>query len=183
MLPPRKLENGRYWKSLSDASPPRICLGRITSALGIKGEVKALAAVDDLETLEAIGELQLDTVSYTILGVRFQKNNLILKLAGVQTREQAERLVGKDIWIDAGRLPKLPDGEYYWFEILGLKVFRADTGGYVGTVKAIMPTPAHDVYVVQEEGAEYLIPAVAEVILVIDADQGRVVIAPEGLMA
>jgi 16S rRNA processing protein RimM len=93
--------------------------------------------------------------------------------------------VGKDIWIDSGRLPKLPDGEYYWFEILGLKVFRADTGGYVGRVKAIMTTPAHDVYVVQEqeEGAEYLIPAVAEVILSIDADQGRVVIAPEGLTA
>jgi 16S rRNA processing protein RimM len=170
---------------LSDATPPRICLGRITSAHGIKGEVKARAAVDDLETLESIGELQLDAVSYTILAVRFQKNNLILKLAGVQTREQAERLVGKDIWIDSGRLPKLPDGEYYWFEILGLKVFRADTGGYVGRVKAIMPTPAHDVYVVQEqeEGAEYLIPAVAEVILSIDADQGRVVIAPEGLTA
>jgi 16S rRNA processing protein RimM len=91
--------------------------------------------------------------------------------------------VGKDIWIDPGRLPALPVGEYYWFEILGLAVFRADTGGLVGRVKAIMPTPAHDVYVVQEGDAEYLIPAVAAVILDIDPDQGRVVIAPEGLAA
>jgi 16S rRNA processing protein RimM len=168
---------------LNEAGPRRICLGRITSAHGIQGEVKARAAVDDLETLEAGGEFYLDGVSYQILSVRFHKNNLILSLAGVQTREQAERLVGKDLWIDAGRLPTLPDGEYYWFEILGLAVFRADTGDFVGRVKAIIPTPAHDVYVVQDEEAEYLIPAVAEVILAIDPDQGRVVIASEGLTA
>jgi 16S rRNA processing protein RimM len=90
-------------------------------------------------------------------------------------------LVGKDIWIDPERLPTLPAGEYYWFEILGLRVFRADTGDYVGKVTAIMPTPEHDVYVVQEEKVEYLIPAVAEVILSIDPDQGQLMIAPEGL--
>ena len=97
--------------------------------------------MDDLETLEAVGELELDTTSYQILAARFQKNSLILSLAGVQTREQAERLVGKDIWLDPERLPTLPAGEYYWFEILGLRVFRADTGDYVGKVTAIMPTP------------------------------------------
>ena len=127
---------------MNDSAPRRICLGRITSVHGLKGEVKALAAVDDLETLEAVGELELDTASYQILAARFQKNSLLLSLAGVQTREQAERLVGKDIWLDPERLPTLPAGEYYWFEILGLTVFRADTGGYVGKVKAIMPTPA-----------------------------------------
>ncbi len=144
---------------MNEGASRRICLGRITSAHGIKGEVKALAAVDDLETLEAVGELELDTVSYQILAARFQKNSLLLSLAGVQTREQAEKLVGKDIWIDPERLPKLPAGEYYWFEILGLTVFRADTGGYVGRVKAIMPTPAHDVYVVQEEECRILDPS------------------------
>jgi 16S rRNA processing protein RimM len=51
----------------------------------------------------------------------------------------------------------------------------------LGKVQAIMPTPAHDVYVVQEGEVEYLIPAVAEVILSIDPDQGRILIAPEGL--
>jgi 16S rRNA processing protein RimM len=158
-------------------------LGRITSAHGLKGEVKALVAVDDVETLEAVGALELGTVSYQILSARFQKNHLILSLAEVQTREEAEQLVGRDIWINSSRLPKLAAGEYYWFEILGLEVFRADTGGYVGKVKAIMPTPAHDVYVVQQEEAEYLIPAVAEVILSIDPDKQRLLIAPEGLAA
>jgi 16S rRNA processing protein RimM len=166
---------------LNEAAPGRICLGRITSAHGIKGEVKALAAVDDLETLAAVGELELDTVSYQILAARFQKNCLLLSLAGVQSREQAEKLVGKDIWIDSGRLPKLPAGEFYWFEILGLSVYRADNGDYLGRVMAIMPTPAHDVYVVQEGEVEYLIPAVADLILSIDPDQGRLLIAPESL--
>lgn len=168
---------------MNEDTARRICLGRITSAHGLKGEVKAQVAVDDLETLETVGVIELDTVPYRILTARFQKNNLILNLAQVRTREEAENLAGKDIWIDPGRLPELPAGEYYWFQIVGLKVFRADTGGYVGKIKAIMPTPAHDVYVVQEETAEYLIPAVADVILSIDPEQGRLVIAPEGLTA
>jgi 16S rRNA processing protein RimM len=155
---------------LNKAAPGRICLGHITGAHGIKGEVKALAAVDDLETLAAVGALELDAVSYDLVAARFQKNSLILCLAGVQTREQAEMLVGQEIWIDPVRLPPLPPGEYYWFEILGLSVFRADTGGYVGKIQAIMPTPAYDVYVVQENEVEYLIPAVAEMILSIDPE-------------
>lgn len=168
---------------MNESTARRICLGRITSAHGLKGEVKAQVAVDDLETLETVGVIELGAVSYQILTARFQKNNLILNLAEVQTREEAEKLAGEDIWIDSDRLPKLPAGEYYWFEILGLEVFRADSGAYVGRVKAIMPTPAHDVYVVQEEEAEYLIPAVAEMILSIDPEQGRLIIASEGLAA
>ena len=168
---------------MNDSDSRRICLGRITGAHGLKGEVKALVAVDDLETLEAVGVIAVGSGSYQILAARYQKNKLILRLNGVQTREEAEQLAGKDIWIDATRLPALAAGEYYWFEILGLEVFRADTGAYVGQVKAIMPTPAHDVYVVQADTAEYLIPAVADFILAIDPDQGRLVIAPEGLAA
>jgi 16S rRNA processing protein RimM len=158
-------------------------LGRITGVHGLKGEVKALAAVDDLETLAALGVLELDGDSYDLLAARFQKKHLLLSLAGVHTREQAHKLVGKDIWIDPARLPRLPVGEFYWFEILGLSVYRADTGCYVGKIKAVMPTPAHDVYVVQEKEREYLVPAVAEVILSIDPDQGRLIIAPQGLTA
>jgi len=168
---------------LNKAEPGRICLGRITGAHGLKGEVKAQVAVDDLETLTAVGALEIATASYDLVSGRFQKNGLLLCLAGVETREQAEKLVDKEIWIDPARLPQLPAGEYYWFEILGLSVFRVDTGGYVGKIKAIMPTPAHDVYVVQEAEVEYLVPAVAAVILSIDPDQGRLVIAPEGLTA
>jgi 16S rRNA processing protein RimM len=168
---------------LNKGATGRICLGRITGVHGLKGELKALVAVDDLETLMAVAALELDTASYLIANARFQKNSLLLNLVGVHTRAQAEKLVGQDIWIDPTRLPALPEGEYYWFEILGLSVFRADNGGYLGKVKAIMPTPAHDVYVVQEQEAEYLIPAVATVILSIDPDHGRLEIAPEALTA
>lgn len=168
---------------MSDVASRLICLGRLTSAHGIKGDVKALAAVDDLETLTALGEVVIDAVPYKISAARFQKRSLVLSLAGVRTRDQAEGLVGKDIWVDPGRLPALPDGEFYWFEVLGLEVYRADTGGYLGRVQDILPTPAHDVYVIRDNDLEYLVPAVAEVILAIDLDQGRLVITPHGLAA
>ena len=166
---------------MSDPTPPRICLGCITGAHGLKGEVKAQAAIDDLETLAALASLEINGVAYRVEAARFHKNSLVLSLAGVTTRNQAEWLVGREIWIDRQQLPPLPEGEYYWFEILGLEVFRADTGACLGKVTAIMPTPGHDVYVVQGTTGEYLIPAVAEAIVAIEPEPGRIVVAPAGV--
>jgi len=171
---------------LSETGAPatdKIFLGRIVGVHGLKGEVKATVGLDDVDTLEAVGQVELDGVPYRLLTARLHKNCLFLRLMGVQDRGQAEKLVGQAIWLDRHRLPLLPAGEFYWCEILGLPVFQADTGAYLGKVAAIIPTPAHDVYVVRDKEEEYLIPAVAEAIVAIDPDAGRLVVAPEYVAA
>ncbi len=167
--------------SKTEADPPaRIRLGRVVGVHGIKGEVKAILEVDGTEVLEQAPALQVGTRKYELLGFRYHKRHYLLQLAEVQDRDQALALVGQDIWLESRWLPALAAGEYYWHQIIGLEVYQAETDEYLGQVAAIMPTPAHDVYIVRRGGEEFLVPAVAAVILAVDLEHGRLVIAPEG---
>ncbi|AEB08624.1 ribosome maturation factor RimM [Desulfobacca acetoxidans] len=168
---------------VSASTPRLICLGRVIGVHGIRGEIKVQAEIDDLATLDAVAELWIGGALYRLAEGRFHKRHLLLRVEGVQTRQQAEELVGEPVLVERSCLPALPAWEYYWFEILGLMVYRADNGGYLGKVAAIVPTPAHDIYVVQKHESELLIPAVAEVIQAIDLTEGRLLVSSEGLAA
>jgi 16S rRNA processing protein RimM len=79
-------------------------------------------------------------------------------------------------------VPARSDGEYYWYEIIGLPVFL-DTGKRIGIIRRIVPGAGHDIYVVQEGVKEILIPAVHEVIREVDLKKGKVIITEmEGLL-
>ncbi len=166
---------------MSEKAPDRVCIGRITRPHGLRGEVRAWIEVDDPETLAALHHIEVDGVRYRLLDVRVQKNAFLLSLADVTTREEAQGLAGREIWIDPRQLPPLPAGEYYQFEVVGLPVYLAETMAYVGEVTGILATPAHDVYVIQGQGVEYLVPAIAQVIVSIEPEHKRLVITAAGL--
>ena len=75
----------------------------------------------------------------------------------------------------------LPSGEYYQFQLLGLSV-QTKEGNPLGTLSAVLQTGSNDVYVVESEGNELLIPAIEEVIIEVDLLNGRLIVdLPEGL--
>jgi 16S rRNA processing protein RimM len=79
-------------------------------------------------------------------------------------------------------LPELAEGEFYWCDLLGLKVVT-DLGEFLGTLTDIIATGSNDVYVVKNDSREYLIPALADVVLEVDLDEGKMVVSPpEGLL-
>ena len=89
---------------------------------------------------------------------------------------------GKVVLIDPAELPPLDEDEYYWQDILGMRVV-SETGEDMGTVKEIVPTGSNDVYVVWKEAQEFLIPATKDVIISIDMEGRTIVIRPlEGLL-
>ena len=104
----------------------------------------------------------------------------------MSTRDQAESLVGCELWIPRSSLPPLDEDTHYWVDLIGLSVFTAD-GEYLGRISDIIATGANDVYVVKTpEGypvEEILLPAIASVILEVDQqDQKMIVELPEGLI-
>ena len=106
-----------------------------------------------------------------------------LALAGIDSRDRAEQLVGQEVLGDRRRFPPLPPGEYYWFQLLGLPVYDAGNGALLGHLQEILPTPGHDVYVVVEGRREVLFPAVEEVIVEINLAEGFIRVAPpQGLL-
>jgi 16S rRNA processing protein RimM len=68
-------------------------------------------------------------------------------------------------------MEKLPEGEYYWHDIIGLDVY-SEEGTYIGIVESVFPTGSNDVYVCRGEKREILLPAIADVIRKIDVNQG-----------
>jgi 16S rRNA processing protein RimM len=87
-------------------------------------------------------------------------------------------LVGQSVFVPSKRLP---DGEYYWKDVIGLDIVTED-GRRLGYVKTILPTGSNDVYVCNGDEGEILIPALDDVIRKIDIGKGLMVVRlPEGL--
>ncbi len=161
-------------------------IGRVAKPHGVRGKIKVDYFGGDLSLFphyreifikDQLGHLQV----YEILETVPQPPRLILQLKGIEGREAVEPLVGKEILIERRSLPDLKEGEYYWFDILGM-VVETEKGRKIGRVKEILPTGANDVYVVEGKRKEIFLPATEEVIQSIDIKKGRMkVIRMEGL--
>ncbi len=157
----------------------------MVGAHGLRGEVRVLPHTDFPEQLAQRRELWLEHRGRGRLCPvergRWHpaKGEVLLKLAGYDDRTAAEALQGAALKIRPSDAVKLPEGEYYHWEIIGLEVVTT-SGRYVGHVSDIMRTGANDVYVVSPaDGAkEALIPAVADVITEVNREAGRIVIEP-----
>jgi 16S rRNA processing protein RimM len=156
-------------------------VGKVAKAHGIKGEVKvhpysgepaALPAYPAV-TLVAPDGRRLGT--HRVSGGRIHGRQAILRLEGIDSREQSESLAGCELLVDKALLPPLPEGEFYWQEMEGRLVVTTD-GRELGRVSGLLATGAHDVLVVTGRGREYLIPATF--MTAMDAEAGTIVIEP-----
>ena len=120
---------------------------------------------------------------YHVQAARVQDALVYLSLQEVQDRTAAEALRGIDLLVSQADAVPLPEGEFYWHQVLGLRV--EDTRGRVlGHVAEILETGANHVYVVRGPRGEILIPAVKDVVQLIEPASGRMVIDPlPGMLA
>lgn len=162
-------------------------LGQVAGVHGLRGSLKvradAATATTDPAVITALGKVEIGGRWYQVLDASRQKGQILLRLEGVHTREQAEALIGREVRGEAERFPPLPPGEYYWFQVLGLPVHHAGAGDLLGYLQEIISTPAHDVYVVRQGEKELLLPAVEGVITEINLEEGWIkVMPPPGLL-
>jgi 16S rRNA processing protein RimM len=161
-------------------------IGRVVKPHGVKGKIKVDYFGEDLNLFSLYREAFIKNRSgrlqaYEILEVVPQPPRLILRLKGIERREEADPLTGKEIFIERRSLPVLKEGEYYWFEVLGM-VVETEKGKRIGKVKEIFPTGAHDVYVVEGKRKEIFLPATEAVIQSVDIERKSMkVIRMEGL--
>lgn len=105
----------------------------------------------------------------------------LLKLKEVVSVEQAEELKGAELAILDEELRPLPPGQYYTFQIIGLKVV-SEQGQELGQISQVEEYPAGDIYLVQSDREKFYVPSRGPVIVKIDLEQGRMVIRDlEGL--
>ena len=152
-----------------------IVVGRVVAPWGAKGEVKVEVMTDFPNRFSPGEEVHINGCPMSIEKSRWHKGRAILKLSTVDSAEAAEKLRGRWLEIPAAKLRSLPQDQYYQFQLMGLEVWTTK-GQHLGRIADILPTGSNDVYLVQGEFGELLIPAIEDVVKSIELEKGRIVI-------
>lgn len=161
----------------------RITLGKITSAVGIKGEVRVYPYTDYIERFSEIKELQVESTVHKIERVSYRKNMVVLKLEGIDYRNLAEEQKGKKLYLNKEDMWEIPEDTYFVADLLGLNVLNEE-GEHIGILTDVIQNSAQDIYEIQMENKKkFLLPAVKEFVLSINIEgKNMVVRLIEGLV-
>lgn len=168
-----------------------VTIGKITSPFGLKGAVKVYPHTDFIDRIYKLKQVQVESEGG-------EKNRLVIEDASVHqrlwvvkfkdcdTREAAKRLCGALVKIEPQERIVLPEGHFYFDQIIGLHVCDMN-GNLLGEITGVLRTGGNDVYQVRlaEEDAarEILIPALKEVVTKIDLENAVMTVSlPEGLV-
>lgn len=146
---------------------PYIEAGEIVTTHGVRGEVKVLSWLDSPEMLCEFDRCRISGREYVMDSVRVQKTCNLVKLRGIDTMEEAQKLRGKTMELYR---EDISDELIFASELVDVEVY-AD-GACIGKIKEVLDYPGNSVYVVQGE-REYLIPAVKEFILSTDLERNQ----------
>ncbi len=160
--------------------PVFLAVGQFRRTHGIKGEIVFEVITDFPERLKRnkviyVGESH---EPMRIIAARNHGRNLLLTIEGYDTVEKVAELRNRMVFSRVDELPRLPKGQYYHHELLGLTVQTSD-GALLGKLTDILETRANDVYVITaEDGSETLLPVIEDVILEVDTDKKVMVVNP-----
>ena len=152
--------------------------GKIVTTHGIRGEVKIMPYCDSAELLCEFERLFIGKNKDEVYIERSRpfKNMVIAKIEGVDTPEAAEKLRNKLLYMHRDDL-ELGEDTYFISDLIGLEVRDADSGFVYGAIADVLETGANDVYVIKGD-REYLVPAIADVVVSTDIDGGLMTIRP-----
>lgn len=149
-------------------------VGVIANTHGIRGEVKVFPTTEDPSRFKGMKEIILDTgkekKELEVASVRFFKNMVILKFKGKDNINDMEPYKGMDLLVTRENAIPLKEGEYYIADIIGATVVTED-GAEFGILKDVLTTGANDVYVVEHENREVLLPVIPDCVLKRDMEQ------------
>lgn len=167
----------------------RVAVGKISRVHGVRGAVKIYPYGDSLGEQKAGDRLYLsDTVegggenALTVVDLRRQQRQFIGRFREIISLKDAARVTGEQLYLPENRLSPTSEGEYYYFQLIGLKV-ETKGGKKLGELTGIIETGGNDVYVVRAQDDELLIPALEDTVLEVNLELGVMIVdPPEGLI-
>lgn len=164
-----------------------VLIGKVVATHGIKGQLRIAPYSGDAYSILSQRSIILkgtngESESYEIADSSIHGKKALITLESFNNINQVEHLVGREIYVKREQLPELPEGEYYWCDLIGLKV-QTTHGEYLGELSDILATGSNDVYMVRTGEKEYLIPAVEDIVTDINIVEGTMTVdPPEGLL-
>jgi 16S rRNA processing protein RimM len=165
----------------------RVVVAEILKPRGIRGELLARSQTDIPGRLETLSSAQARLADGSDVAVEIErawqhKEDWVLKFAGVDSIEQADKFRGSELWLPMAERAALPEGEFFESDLLGLNVLDALTAKNLGVVEDVQQYGGPPLLSLKYEGREVLIPfvpAICDVDLV--AKVIRVTL-PDGLL-
>jgi 16S rRNA processing protein RimM len=142
-------------------------VGRILAPVGVRGEVRVWVLSDVPHRFAAGSLLWIDGSCLRVQRSRGTSRGAVVKFCDVDSRFDADSLRDKLLFVDETDVPLPPLGTYYHYQLLGMQV-RSQEGRDLGTLTEVIATGANDVYVVNGDGGEVLIPAIIDFVLSVD---------------
>jgi 16S rRNA processing protein RimM len=156
-----------------------LLIGKVGKPHGLRGEVKVHSRESSYESLSPGLRVYLwqgqEAKEQILAEVKVQARTLICRFQGLNNRNQAEELYGSSLYIDKKDLKGLPEGEYYWYQLAGSRVYDHN-GLFLGLLDEVFSTAAHDVWVIKDGENERLFPAVDDVILAVDTARKEILV-------
>lgn len=156
-------------------------MGKITKTQGLKGEVRMQYYCDSPDMLEEFDILYMgkEKAEVEIEKSRYLKSDVaVIKIKGIDTPEDAQKLIGKILYLNRDDV-ELPEDVWFIQDIIGLEVVDADDGTVYGKVDEIYQNGGADVYSIKtSDGKQLMFPAIPEVLINTDVDNGKIEIRP-----
>jgi 16S rRNA processing protein RimM len=165
-----------------------VVIARIVKSRGLRGEVVADMLTDFPERFEGLQDVTVRPLTggairqLKIEKFWFQKGRVILKFAGLDTIEEAEKLRDSDVCVPEADAVELEDDEFFDWQLAGCRVETID-GAAIGEVSEVMRTGGTEILVVAGDGKEFLIPFAESICIDVDIENKLIrVDPPEGLL-
>lgn len=165
----------------------RICVAKFGAAHGVRGEIRLWPFTQEPLGVTSYGPLETQDGArrFEIISARAQKDHLVARVKGIDTREAAELLNGLDLYVAREKLPAIETDEFYHADLIGLAAVT--TGGdAVGRIVAVHNFGAGDIVEIapatsSDKGGETLmLPFTNAVVPTVDIAGGRVIVVPPG---
>ena len=150
-------------------------IGEIVKTRGLHGCLKVLSYMEAKDFSPDLDFVYIEKYPeqrrrFSLRKIDVSGSAFFLELQDVNNPEAAQALIGGKVLIPKDLMAELPEGEYYWRDIIGLEVYT-EAGEHLGKIESIFPTGSNDVYVCRSDKKETLLPAIADVIKKIDLDK------------
>jgi 16S rRNA processing protein RimM len=162
-----------------EADPGWIAVGQVLGIYGSRGDLRVRPFSRDPQRFRELRRVHVGEAHHpaAIIHHRAHGDGLVLRLDTVRTRDDAHALIGAYLYVPEHEAVRLPEGEYFVHQIVGLRVVTT-AGEALGSVKEVLATGSNDVYVVEGERGEVLVPATKEVLRQVDLGSGTLVVEP-----
>ena len=172
----KNLKKNNLVSSAPHSNEKKLLVGKINGFFGLQGWVKVFSytkpRVNILNyspwSIDVDGELQ----KIEIKNGREQSKTIVAHISGIDTREDSQKLIGKDIYIDKEQLPELNEDQYYWHELIGFTVLNQNKES-LGLVDYFVETGANNVLVVKGK-KEHWIPYIEPYLVSVDSKKKEI---------